>query len=249
MENKKTIQTKEALEKKFHKGFRWNLVGSIIYEILKTLHYFLLLRFLQTPVYGLIGSMFSIIYFTTKLADVGTTYSLPPFFHLFFKSKNNFKRLFFKYFLLPQAPIILLSSFIATFFYYQKFLTTQTPPYLFILPTLIILETLRSFLRYFLHFAFQSKTIIFIELTSFIGYLASIWVLFFGGAFSLSLNLIFLPHIIDSTIVVTIFSYVTKQTLSTSLIFCEDCQIYLRNQKSGVTFVCPIFSNLNLHEQ
>ena len=127
MENiQKVPNCYNTVKKKFSAGFRWSLWGSITYELIKTFHYFLLLMMLDTFTYGLVGSIFSIIYFTTKLADIGSTYSLPPFFHLFFKSRASFKRLFFNYFFLPQLPIISAAACISTSIYYTKF-TTLSP--------------------------------------------------------------------------------------------------------------------------
>ncbi len=198
----------DKIKEKFFVGFRWSVIGGITYETIKTVHNFFLLQFLTVMTYGLMGSTLALVYFSTKLADIGTTHSLPPFFHLFSKSKQNFKRLFFRSFLFPQIIFLIVVSIAITFFYQKQFGYTF---YVFILPTLIILETIRSFFRYFLHFSFKSKTIVLIELSVFLVYVSSIWLSFFVLGYPFSLNLIFIPHVFDSGITVIIFGYLISK--------------------------------------
>lgn len=195
----------QVIEKKFHRGFRWNFFGSIIYEAAKIIHHFFLLKFVNVADYGLIGSMFAVIYMTTKIADFGMSHALAPFFCDITKNKKSFKKILFFYYLGPQLPIIMAAGMIAMFFFQKQFLAGQPTPSLFIIPTIVFLETIRSFLRYLLHMTFQSKKVVLFELATFLCYLSSIWIAILHFHFPLSLNVIFVPHIVDSAFVTTIF--------------------------------------------
>ncbi|MFH1831616.1 MAG: hypothetical protein ABH827_02320 [bacterium] len=194
----------DTIKSKFKNGLRWNFSGSMIYETIKTFHQLFLIKFLSVSLYGLIGSTLSLIYLATKIADVGTTYSLPPFFHLFTKNKFNFKKLFFKYFLLPQLPIIIITAIATTYIYRQNFVPHAQ--LLLIVPIIIILETFRSFLRYFLNFSFKTKTVVILEVSTFLTYVSFIWFCVLYKHSPVTLKLILLTHVTESAIVVSVFS-------------------------------------------
>lgn len=193
-------------EQKFHKEFRWNFFGSIFYECIKIIHQVGLMCYLSSSLYGLIGSTFSMIYFSTKIADSGATYTLPPFFNTLIKNRKNFTTLLFNYFLGPQIPIVIITSYITLYLFKQWFNPSfNVIPYLIIIPVLVVLETLRAFLRYLLHFSFKSKLVVCCELFTFTLYVLGIWTGFFSGIWHLSLNLMLLAHLIESTCIVVLF--------------------------------------------
>ena len=206
---------KNLLKTKYHSGFRWTLTGSIIYEVLKAIHYFCLFKYLDIVSYGFIGSLFAVIYLTSKFADIGNSYSISPFYNYIITSKQTFKKTLLNYYLLPQLPILLITTTIATYFYIKYFFNGNQQIFWALLPSLIILETIRSFLRYFLHITFKNRTIVLIELTIFMIYLSSIWTLFLGFNFNLSPNLIFIPHLFDSGITVSIFIFLMLKQYNT----------------------------------
>ena len=86
----------QNLGKKFSKSFKWSIFGTFFYEGLKLFHQFLLFKLLTSTNYGLIGTIFSIIYLTVYLSDLGWTNSITPFLDLFISSKQNFKKVFLK---------------------------------------------------------------------------------------------------------------------------------------------------------
>ena len=207
----------QNLEEKFHNVFRWNFFGSIIYECIKTIHQISLMFYLSSSLYGLIGTTFSIIYFSTKLADTGATYTLSPFFTLITKNRKNFKYFYLNYFIGPMIPAILMVSFGATHIFLQWFLpSSYCLYYVMIIPMLIALETLRAFLRYLLHFSFKSKMVVSIELFSFSIYVISIWTGFLLGNWEITLDLMLIAHLVESSLAVLIFiilSYHVYQNL------------------------------------
>jgi len=194
------------LEAQFHKGFRWAVTGSMVYEACKTAHNILLTYYLTPKEYGLIASTLSFIYLVTKFADFGASTSILPFFHLFIKSKQNFKQLFFKFYLLPHIPLLLFtaittSTFLA--FYSPSNIDTLT---LLAISSTIILESIKSFLRLFLYTSLECKRTVFIDVSSFLLFLFLVWIpyLFLNSPITLKSILFF--HIIDSLMVTIIFS-------------------------------------------
>ncbi len=201
---------KTSIHKKFLGSFWWNLGGSLSYEILKTVHCFLLLRFLDGYVYGFIGSLFSVVYLATRIADFGATNSIPTFHNLFTKNKQNFRHFLIRFSLIPHLPLIIIGSFFVLSLAIKKYNFVSPPLYLFVLPTIVVLETVRSFFRQFLHTIFKSKVIVISELSIFIIYILAIWIPFLFGA-PLSLNLIFIPHLADSLIALIIFTFMVRK--------------------------------------
>ncbi len=209
------------LHRQFKRSFQWTLLGSIIYETLKILHCFILKECMSESIFGAMGSVFSLIYLTTYIADFGATNSIPPFLSLCTKSRKTFAQFFINYSLVPHLPLVIIGAIAAMMVAATKFPLT---PYLVIIPLLIIMETVRSFLRLLLHTTFQAKRAVSTELVIFFLYLAAIWLPYCTGMMPLSLNHIFAIHLIDSTATVGIFIWLTikfyrslPQTESSSL--------------------------------
>ncbi len=221
-----------STHQKFICAFHWNLIGSISYESLKVLHCFLLFTKLDSATCGFVGSLFSIIYLITRIADFGATNSIPPFHKLFTRNKENFRYFLVRYSLIPHLPLILggviIVALIPFFGPFADALKIHLPSaiknifdalanwaapltinnmtlYLVVLPLIIILETIRSFFRQFLHTIFQSKTIVIAELIIFLGYLAATWIPNIIYGYPLTLNLIFIPHLADSVLALIVF--------------------------------------------
>ena len=192
---------------KFRQGFYWNLSGTLVYESVKTINNYFLIRFVAPDEYGIIGSVLSIIYLAVKIADIGTTHALPPFFYLLQESKAMFIKVFGRYFLLPQLPAIALAATVVTLYSQGKFMTGVAPWAIALLPVLIFLETLRSFFRYFLHFSFKSHYVVSFELGSYFCYKGLIWIGLLLIPQLRSLEVILTVHTLDSLFIVLIFTY------------------------------------------
>ena len=197
-----TNRSNQFISKQFHASFKWTLSGSFVYESCKVIHCLLLMKCMPTAMYGTMGSLFSIIYLVTYIADLGATNSLPPFIHLMNKSQENFKVFLLKYSLLPHAPLIIGCAGVATYVAATKFTDL---PFLWLIPSIIFLETTRTFLRMLLHATFLTKHVVSIEIAILIAYLAMTWVPVVIFNQPLSLNGIFIPHLIDSLVCVTAF--------------------------------------------
>ena len=190
------------IHQKFTKSFKWTLSGSIVYESFKVLHCFLLLKALPANVYGAMGSLFSLIYLVTYIADLGATNSLPPFLPHIAKSRSRMKQFMLTYSLMPHLPISILCALGATYFAHANL---QLKPFIIIIPLIIVLETIRSFLRMFLHTIFYAKHAVIAELIIFFTYTAVIWLPHLVLNQPITLNSIFIPHLLDSVITVVLF--------------------------------------------
>lgn len=193
------------IKSQFKQSFKWNIFGSIFYEISKVLNHVFLLKNMTSSEYGLMAAIFSGIYFVIYLSELGITQALPAFLTIFIKNQTNFKKLFLKLYLLPQILIYSFAAIIAVFFYTKSFLSSPDSPFLLIIPLTIIFEGIRIFLRRFLHNIFISKKTIILETILMSLYLITIWVpyLFFNR--SITLNSIFLPYLISSIVAVIFF--------------------------------------------
>jgi len=132
-------------------------MGSIIYEVSHIAHGILLLYLLGPEYYGLIGSLFAIVYVTISIVDFGFESSFAPFLPIILQNKNNFRRVIPLY-LLVQICLLAIGASIVCSFYRTLFYDARQPfPFLFFL-LLIILEGVRIFFRRFLHNIFLNKT-------------------------------------------------------------------------------------------
>ena len=185
------------LKKRFQQACRWIIYGSLIFESGKAVHFFFLIRFLKDNAYfGIIGSLFSMVYLTARIVDLGATNSIPPYWHRIARSKQNFVRLLFTYFFLPSLPVALIAPFVTLSLFTAKF--PEAPLYLFLIPILIILEAFRSFFRLLLHVAGKTSRVVGFDLFAFAIFIAAIWIplLFFNA--HPSMNQLFIPFLIDT---------------------------------------------------
>jgi O-antigen/teichoic acid export membrane protein len=204
-------KSKDILSKherqRFVNGFTWNLWGSTVFESLKVIHNVLLIKVVDPTAYGIIGTIFAGLYLAVRLADVGTAYTIAPFYKTFSASQQHFRRYFLGHYLGMLAPIIITVAFVASYFFSTILPTNQSILYLAIIPLLVFSETIRSILRHFLHVAFKSKAAIICELVLFLLYLATVWSAYFVLNLSLSPLVIFIPYCFDSILALAFFIY------------------------------------------
>ncbi len=198
------------LKRKFQLACRWILCGSILFESGKVIHNFFLIKFLSNNAFfGIIGSLFSMVYLTARIIDLGATNSVPPYWRQFTKSKQNFFSLLFNYFFLPSIPLAIIAPFVALHFFSTKFPDANI--YWFLIPILIVLEAIRSFFRLFLHVAGKTSKVVGFELFAFVVFVTAIWgpLLFLNA--NPTLNQLFIPFLIDTIISVLYMTYLARQ--------------------------------------
>jgi hypothetical protein len=184
---------------------RWVMLGSICFEVLKLAHQCLLLYSIPLPVYGLMGSIFSLIFLTIKLSRIGDDQSFAPFIQEAKHSKDIFRTLIV-HFIFLQIPILLLTGAGACYFLLSKFYRVDiASPHALLVLTLIVSEGCRTIMRPLLHNIFLGKKTIFIELLAMLLFLGGVWGPYLLGM-PLTLNLIFYSYLLDSLFTLLIFS-------------------------------------------
>ena len=164
---------------KFNAKARWNLFGSAIYEGLRIAHNTILAILFTPQVFGLVGSLFASTFLVVRLSDAGATNTLLPFFGYLERSQHTFKSFFVRRLLLPLFITAPIGAGLASIFLHTTDHKTLASCAV-ILPLLIFSETVRSFLRQFLHLAGQSKQTVLTDHITFCAYVLVCWpILFF----------------------------------------------------------------------
>jgi hypothetical protein len=197
------------IKNKFKKSFRWNIFGSLFYESTKVLNQILLLKVMSPNSYGLMAATFSFIYFVMYLSELGGTQALPAFLKIFTKNKQNLKKYFIKFYLLPQIAIYSISMIIAFYYYKNSFLNTQNKFLLLIIPVTILFEGTRSLLRRFLHNVFETKRTVTLETITMSLFLILIWLPYIITKQEISLLYIFSVFLATSITGVIFFILIT----------------------------------------
>jgi hypothetical protein len=183
----------------FNVRARWNLFGSIAYEGLRIGHNAILALLFSPQMFGLIGSLFASTYLIVRLSDAGATNALLPFFGYLDHSRQMFKEFFLKRLLLSLFISAPLGAGLASLFL-QSMQSEALVSCTIILPLLMFSETLRSFLRQFLHLAGYSKQTVLVDQTTFCLYIAACWpVLFYVPSLRTPL-FVFTLFLLDSLI-------------------------------------------------
>jgi hypothetical protein len=150
------------------------------------------------------------VYLTARIIDLGAANSVPPYWHQFVKSKQNFTRLLFTYFFLPSIPLAIVAPLITLNFFTNKFPNTHI--FLFLIPVLIVLEAIRSFFRLFLHVAGKTSKVVGFELFAFVVFVLLVWGPLLLFRVEPTINQLFMPFLIDTIISVVYMSCLVYRT-------------------------------------
>lgn len=203
--------------RKFLINFHWALAGSITYELLKTAHNLMLLNILDKSTYGKFGSITAIIFMLYRFTEFGLTTTLAPFFSNFLESKQNFKNLLFKYYLLPHLPLQIIVILLLPMFCSRFLSCNPSLKVLMVIGILILLETVRSFFRILLHISFHSKEAMMAELSGMLIYLGGIWGPIILFKYRPTLINLFIPFAIDSIFSLSLLIWLTKKYIYSNL--------------------------------
>lgn len=207
-----TTHQKEVLD--FNAKARWNLFGSAIYEGLRIAHNTILAILFTPQVFGLVGSLFASTFLVVRLSDAGATNTLLPFFGYLERSQQTFKSFFVRRLLLPVFITAPIGAGLASIFLHttdHKMLASCAV----ILPLLIFSETIRSFLRQFLHLAGQSKQTVLTDHITFCAYVLVCWPTLFFIPSMRTPFFIFALFLIDSLVGLASFLILTRRFAST----------------------------------
>lgn len=190
----------------FSTNFFWNFFGSSTFEFCKLIHQVLLLSYINKS-YGIIGSLYALLYATVRISEFGTTNSLSPYYHSIVQSQSSFRSIALRTLGIPWLISIFFGSCCALTLSKYSLNTLCDTTLLYALFFLILSESTRALMRQLLHLNFSSKQIVLVEQGAFLGYLIFLWGGFFGGFFKLTPHTIFIPFVIESLFCSFFFIY------------------------------------------
>ncbi len=97
------------MQKHFWYSIRWNTIDTLYYNSMLLAHYTALFWVADTATYGLIGTLFSVLYLITKGSNCGLDYSLAPFFARAARSKRLFWQIVGRQVVLHQLFLLVVA--------------------------------------------------------------------------------------------------------------------------------------------
>lgn len=202
MEEKKSRTTTES----FFWAVKWNFIEALVYQFIFIVHQTAFFYVAPTPFFGLVGSLFGIVYVIVTMLVAGSDGALTPFFILFNTNNITFRSFLHMYIrrqLFLMACIVCIIS-IGLYVSVQWF-SYRTLPYFFLLLIIALCESIKKIVRYLLQLCFENKTATLYELLGISSYATMVWSWYwYTGSFSL-LG-IFIPFFISSLSIVILIS-------------------------------------------
>lgn len=179
---------------KFLYGLRWNAVESVLYYITFLLHQFFLYRCTSHELYGLISTIFALIYIGITISNMGLDISLGTFLTIVTKSKQHFRSLLIPQLILEALLILFVLgiSYGILNFIAPQLLYALDFRLIIILAAITCLEGLRKTVRLLLQLVFFNKITTLTELITLILYCVTVWS-YYGITKTISLFTIFIP--------------------------------------------------------
>lgn len=205
--------------RQFEYSIQWGLIESGVYHMLLFLHQVALFACITPALYGIIGALFSLLYMSVVLSDLGLESTLPVFFPSGVTSKNHVKIMLFT----QCTPGLILMVMLAciTFWYGSRY--TMTDGYsLGIMSALCITEGVKKIGKKLLALLFFNKELAIIEMCALLWYITCVWSCIMSGI-SIRLLHVFGPMLMSSVgslFVILILLYRWYSTLDTASTVC-----------------------------
>ena len=174
---------------------QWALYGSSLFELVTLIHRIAIFNYMPLQSYGALVSTLSLIHLAHHIADCGATNSIPPLLPYFVHSKNLFKTMILKHTIIPHLPIVIGVSVLSVA-YASIMLPHSLPLHPILLATLILLESISSFLRQFLYTIQDTKAVVSIDLSLSCMRIILLWSFLFGYGIVLTPCFILSSHLI-----------------------------------------------------
>lgn len=159
-----------SLYQKFSHGVWWNALEAIPYQLILAAHNMLLFGVIGAHAYGLVGTLFSLIFLAVGVTSFGFESSLSTFFADAQASKVSYKRIIGCHY----APTI-IGLILAAVLVPGLMPTTTSWPVVVIVTLLIFVEGLKKGMRSLLHAGFYNRQTAVIELFQVVTYVALVW--------------------------------------------------------------------------
>ncbi len=212
-----------SLYQKFIVNIKWNALSATYYQTILTLFMIWLFKVSSLTTYGLIGTIFAILYLLVEFLDLGFDGSLAIDFKLLSASKLNFRKIFLsqqsgQLILLSLASLgIILGHKVINGWFMAKFSCCLIPPAVWLtLGLLLIFEGLLKDLRALAQLFFLSKVLAITQILGITIYTGIILLNYYFvnpkiNFFDLNFNLIFAPLLLSSILSLIILSWAIYQ--------------------------------------
>ncbi|MBI2345050.1 hypothetical protein HYV10_03195 [Candidatus Dependentiae bacterium] len=186
----------------FFKAMSYNVINIFLYKIILQTHQLLLFSIIPSQLFGLIGTLFSSIYFLISVTNIGFDYFIITHHNIYTASQKNFKKLIPLFF----ARLVCMIMVIILLWYINRHILLcpvaniiehTTPLLLAIIIFIFISESIKKSLDVLAQMLFLQKTISIFDISTLIIYVSSVWSCYclFG---QISLLTIFIPMAIIS---------------------------------------------------
>ncbi len=198
MQTQRNISSSHAnsvsLKQLFASSMRWNIFGSVAFEVIKMSHQLALFSALPLATYGTVGLTFSLVYATVSLASFGIEAAIPTFIKSMMGTRQGYVYLT-RLLLATHLPFIFIGACCCLYVGVGS------------LPVLLILsEGTRSFLRMLLHSSFLHKRAMLTDLLATTSALVAMWMLHLLAWQPLTLSLIFGSYLAGSLLCTTLMA-------------------------------------------
>lgn len=202
---------------KFYSALKWNTLEVVLYQLALVLHNIALAKVLGGSFFGVIGTIFSIIFLLIPILGFGFDKALIANFSTITTNKNNLKEFFF-YQLFIQIcalglaiPILIKLGNPLDIIFCRPQSCFEISSLIWTIAGLIIItEGLRRSLKIFVQLTFKSKYTSIVEITLLIAYLIIVWSFYFLNE-ALTLEQIFIPFLMTSATSLLPYIYICSK--------------------------------------
>ncbi len=207
---------KSALHSSFFKSVRWNFFDACVYQVVLTGHYAALFYATTPAFFGMMGTLFSLVFLLATLANAGLDATLSAFYTRAVSSRIQMQTIIMRHIGATIVIAFVLGTLIS---FLWIILPYRSPSFSFPLALtllgILICESVKKSLRMVLQLAFHTPLVAGIESATVLSYVCAVWLGHFCGL-SLTLMHLFLPMLIcwlGATLVSAFFVYRLYQQL------------------------------------
>lgn len=181
----------------FFKAITYNIVNIFLYKIILQFHQSALLLATSAMMFGLIGTLFSSIYFLISITNIGFDYFIISYHDRYTESQQNLKKLI-PIFIARIVTIAFVIVALWTINNYYKLcpvtniLDHTTPQLLAIIVIIFIAESIKKSLDALAQMSFLQKSISIFDISTLLIYVAFVWISYFIHK-EISLYIVFIP--------------------------------------------------------
>jgi hypothetical protein len=181
----------------FFKAISYNAVNIFLYKIILQLHQTALFFTISATMFGLIGTLFSSIYFLISITNIGFDYFIITHHASYTASQKNFKKLIPIFIVrLITVLLVIVSLWVINYYYklcpVSNILDHTTPQLLIIMVLIFISETIKKSLDALAQMSFLQRSISIFDISTLLIYVAFVWGSYFISH-QISLFTIFIP--------------------------------------------------------